>query len=43
MTYCVGILVKEGLTMIADTRTNAASTTSLNTASSTCSSVPATA
>jgi len=23
MTYCVGILVKEGLTMIADTRTNA--------------------
>ena len=23
MTYCVGILVQEGLTMIADTRTNA--------------------
>ena len=23
MTYCVGLLVKEGLTMIADTRTNA--------------------
>ena len=23
MTYCVGILVKDGLVMIADTRTNA--------------------
>ncbi|MEA2838271.1 MAG: putative proteasome-type protease, partial [Bradyrhizobium sp.] len=23
MTYCCGILVKEGLVMIADTRTNA--------------------
>ena len=23
MTYCVGILVREGLVMIADTRTNA--------------------
>ena len=27
MTYCAGILVREGLVMIADTRTNAGSTT----------------
>ncbi len=28
MTYCIGILVREGLVLMADTRTNAGSTIS---------------